>query len=244
MKKLFTLTLILCILVTGLGVRTNAQETVAEDEDNSVLSINVIENAFWEKLEGLNYPVRTKEDEYLTWLISGISEPTSTIPAFGDLPYISYSMGGLREEDIDVDRFIYKCQRIIDLYNHTHDLQLTMKADFSTSSKMLGIDVRSENPDFIENMVVLTGQLAHVKERTIYWESAQNYGSGKNGVTDTRVVQVNGVAYLDENGEVQSSYYGKTPRQIEMWATRMLHICTEDTDLGWVYPTQLTCIDE
>ena len=239
MKKLFT-QLILCILVSGLGVRTNAQETV--EEDNSYLTIEVIENSFWDKLESFNYPVKTKEDEYLTWLIDGIREPTNTIPAFGDLPYISLGIGGFREEEIDFERFIYKCQRIIDLYNHTHDLQLMMKASI-TCSEMLQIDVQSKKPDFIENMVILTGQLAHVKE-TMYWESAQNYGSGKNGVTETRVVQVNGAAYLDENGEVQSSYYGKTPKQIEMWAPRMLHICTEDTDLGWVYPTQLTCIDE
>ena len=240
MKKLFTL-LILCIFVNNFEVRTNAQETA--EEDNSYLTIEVIENAFWDKLESFNYPVKTKEDEYLTMLIDGIREPTNTIPAFGDLPYISLGIGGFREEEIDFDRFAYKCQRIIDLYNHTHNLQLTMEVSM-TSSRLLQIEVNSENPDFIDNMVILTGQLAHVKEETKYWESAQNYGSGKYGVTKARVVQVNGVAYLNENREVQSSYYGKTPRQIERWAPRMLHICIEDTDLGWVYPTQLTSIDE
>ena len=58
MKKLFTLTFILCILVTGLGVRTNAQETAEEDE--SYLTIEVIENSFWEELESCKYPQITK----------------------------------------------------------------------------------------------------------------------------------------------------------------------------------------
>lgn len=243
MKKLFTLTFILSILVTTLGVRANAQETMAEDEnDNSYLTIEVIENSFWEELESFKYPKITKEDEYLNWLIDGICEPKITIPAFGDIPYINFGLG-LRKEKINLDRFVYKCQRIIDLYNHTHDLQLTMKIKV-LSSESLQIDVKQEKPEFIENMVTLTGQLAHVKEDTIYWESAQYFGSGKNGITKTKVVQVNGVAYLDENGDVVSSYYGTAPEQIERWALRMLHICTEEGDLGWVYPTQLTCIDE
>ena len=105
--------------------------------------------------------------------------------------------------------------------------------------------IQSEIPDYIKDMVTLTGQLAHVNKDTIYWEYAQNFGSGRNGViAETKVVQVNGVAYLDENGQVVSSYYGTTPKQIEKTAPRMLHIYTEEGDLGWVYPTQLTCIDE
>lgn len=241
MKKLFTLTFILCILVTGLGVRTNAQETAEEDE--SYLTIEVIENSFWEELESCKYPQITKEDEYLNWLIDGICKPRITIPAFGDIPYINFGIGGIREDEVDIKRFAYKCRRIVDLYNHTHDLELTMKTKVLSSGR-LQIDVEQEKPDFIKNMVTMTGQMAHVKEDTIYWESAQSFGSGKNGITKARVVQVNGVAYLDENGDVVSSYYGTAPEQIERWALRMLHISTEEGDLGWVYPTQLTCIEE
>ena len=241
MKKLFTLALIFCIFVTGLGVRVNAQETAEEDE--SYLTIEVIENSFWEELESCKYPQITKEDEYLIWLIEEIREP-HVIPAFGDLNVISARIREIKEDEVDIDRLLYKCQRIVDLYNFTHDLQLKIEKKKFTPLKS-EILIQSEIPDYIKYLVTMTGQLAHVKADTVYWECAQNFGSGISGVIEeTRVVQVNGVAYLDENGEVISSYYGTTPQQIEKTAERMLHICIGDTDLGWVYPTQLTCIDE
>lgn len=237
MKKML-MVLIISLFVTGMSVRVNAQEAT----DSGYLTIEVIEEAFWDKLEGFDYPINTKEDEYLTWLIRGISKP-STIPAFGNLPYINYSMGGFKTEEIDIERFTLKCQSVINLYNHTHDLQLEMKPTM-TSSQIFGIDVKSKDPDYIENMVIMTGEIAHVKEGTVYWESAKNYGSGEHAVTKARVVQVNGVAYLNDNGQIMSSYYGKTPVQIERWTPRMLHISTVEKDLGWVYPTQLTSFDE
>ena len=241
MKKLFTTLLVLVILMASMSTRINAQET---PEDQSYLTIELIENSFWETLESCDYPQATKEDEYLTWLIEGIREP-NTIPAFGYYPFINLGIGGFINEDFDFDRFTDKCRKVIELYNHTHDLQLTMKSE-TISSNTFVITVKSEDPDFIENMVTLSGQLAHVKEETIYWETSRHFGSGRSGKFEkTRVVQVNGVAYLDENGEVLSFFYGTTPRNIEIWAKRMLHICTEEgEDLGWVYPTQLTCIDE
>ena len=245
MKKLFTTMLVLFILTTSIGIRTNAQENMQDDE--SYLTVEVIEHSFWEELESCKYPQISKEDEYISWLIRGIGKP-HTIPAFGDCPFISLVIGGFKNEDIDFDRFTYKCQRVVDLYNHTHNLQITMTSEI-TSSNRLGITVRSEDPDFIKNMVTISGQLAHVKEDTRYWESSQYYGTGKSGVIKApQVVLVNGVAYLNEEGEVISSYYGTAPKNIERWAPRMLHISVDmeegRKDLGWVYPTQLTCIDE
>ena len=247
MKKMFTSLLILFICVSSIGTRINAQEQQNMQEDESYLTIEVIENSFWETLEKLEFPKITKEDEYLTWLIWGIHEPTATIPAFGGVPYINLRIGEFKEEYINFDRFIYKCQRVVELYNHTHDLQITMTSDISNS--MLGIDVESQMPDFIENMVTITGQLAHVKKGTIYWESSKNFGSGKSGVIEeTQPVIVTGVAYLNEDGSIISSYYGTDPKSIERWARRMIHLSVimEDgkiMDLGWVYPTQLTCIE-
>ncbi len=243
MKKLFTLLLVFFICMNSMEIRTNAQEQENAQEDESYLTVEVIENSFWEELESCKYPQKTKEDEYLTWLIEGIRKPTATITAFGEFPYINLWIGGLKEEDIDFDRFIYKCSLVIDLYNHSHDMELTMISDISDS--MLGIDVESKNPKFIDNMVTVVGELAFVEKDTIYWESSQHFGSGKSGmIEETKKVYVNGVAYLDKNGEIISSYYGTDPKQIEIWAPRMLHICTEGIDLGWIYPTQIAGIDK
>ena len=239
MKKLFTsILLILFICVNSIGIRANAQEP-----DESYLTVEVIEHSFWEELESNKYPQKTKEDVYLTWLIEGIRKPTATITAFGEFPYINLWIGGLKEEDIDFDRFIYKCHRVIELYNHTHDLQLTMISDISDS--VLGIGVESKNPKFIDNMVSVVGELTFVEKDTVYWESSQHFGSGRSGrIKQTTKVYVNGVAYLDKNGDIISSYYGTDPKQIETWAPRMLHICTEGRDLGWIYPAQIASIEQ
>ena len=240
MKKIFTLLLLFCcILATS---RTTYAEDHENEEDKSYLTIEKLEKCYWEQLEALKFPIITDEDKNLYLLIDGIREPTATRPAFGNTPYINMNLWiGVKDEYID--RFIYKCKRVVDLYNYTHDLQLTMTSE--TTDSMLIICVKSQEPDFIKHMVTINGELAYVKKDTIFWECAQNFGSGESGVIEeTRVVQVNGVAYLDENGQVVSSYYGTAPKQIERITLRMFHICTEGEDLGWVYPTQLTCIDE
>lgn len=104
------------------------------------------------------------------------------------------------------------------------------------------------NPGYHENSVTYIGQLAHIELGTIYWESSQNFGSGKSGVVsskniyipDSCLVTVNGVAYLDDNGNIISSSYGTT-QKIEFRRKHMLHICANGIDLGWVCPYWLKC---
>lgn len=102
------------------------------------------------------------------------------------------------------------------------------------------------------------GQVVTVKEGTTYWETSLGTGrnnmvtANNNYVPQDRVVTLNAVSYLYENGEIESSFYRtfeklqqKNPNvKIENWKRFMVHICTESTDLGWVYPENLNWYNE
>jgi len=175
-------------------------------------------------------------------LIRGINYQKQ-ISTYPDFYYVSYGTGEIKEDDINLERLMLKFELIIEQYNRAHDIQLTIeKLNYPNHSKW--VMIQSEKPDYIKYMVIMTGSLAHVKSDTKYWESAQNFGAGKNGrISDAMTVKVNAVAYLNEYGEIIHSFYGNTPHRIKTMERRMLHICTEKgEDLGWVYPNQLTSI--
>lgn len=266
MKKLFAFTLTLSILLSSFTVRAedttlntenvptesetsvNVQETEIV-EDNSTLTIDVIEELFWEELVNKSQSITSEEDKYVSWLINGIDN-TQTIPAYHDTCYVKYGIGGIALEKVDYDRLMQKFQRVIDLYNYYHDLQLEITPKILNELYMQ-VDVNSTNLEYLENPVTCVGQLAHLELRSsigvVYWESSQNFGSGKHGmatinnayIPNDLVVTVNGVAYLDDYGNIISSSYGTT-QEIEIWKKRMIHISANGIDLGWVYPTNLT----
>jgi len=46
--------------------------------------------------------------------------------------------------------------------------------------------------------------------------------------------------------KVSITYYSnQSDKEIEPWCAQMLHVCTEENvDLGWVYPENLTKIEQ
>lgn len=118
------------------------------------------------------------------------------------------------------------------------------------------VDIKSTNLADLEKPVTEIGQLTVVKQDTTYWETSQNFGTGRNNIVTAdniyvpqdRVVTVNAVSYLDENGNIKSSFYRtfdqlqqQSPNvQVEICQQCMVHICTDTTDLGWVSPENLT----
>lgn len=264
MKKLFALTLTLSILLFGFTVRAenttlSAENTLSESEvsidlqkteeveDNSTLTIDVIEDLFWEELVNKSQSITSEEDKFVSLLINGINK---TLPGYDDTYYVYYGMGGIPLDKVNYERLMQKLQRVIDLYNQYHDLQIEITPKILNEYYMQ-VDAKSTNLYYLENPVTRVGQLAHLELRdstgVYYWESSQNFGSGKHGMASMNnahipndlVVTVNGVAYLDDNGNIISSSYGTT-QEIEFWEKRMLHISANGIDLGWVYPTNLT----
>jgi len=98
-----------------------------------------------------------------------------------------------------------------------------------------------------------------VEENATYWESSEKGGSGKHNnvtaenpyISEDRVITINGISYLDEDGKILFSTYveykdmqgAQAPKILEMpegTTKRMYHICTGETDLGWIDIDQVT----
>ena len=269
MKKLFAFTLILSILLCSFIVRAgettlnaensltesetsvNVQETETVEDNSTFLTSEWFAELFLEESANKSQSITSEEDKYVSELSNGINK-TQTMPAYHDTCYVRYIIGGIALEKVDYDRLMQKFQRVIDRYNqyHDEDLQLEITPKILNEHNMQ-VEVNSANLKYLGNPVTCMGQLAHLELRSsigvVYWESSQNFGSGKHGlatinnayIPNDLVVTVNGVAYLDDYGNIISSFYGTTQR-IEIWKKRMIHISANGIDLGWVYPTNLT----
>lgn len=200
--------------------------------------------------------IENKEDFYVVLMIDAISE-TNTIPIYHNEEYIKTGVGGIRLKEIDSNRLMLKYRAIIDIYNASNKLQLIFEP-IMLDGECMQVDVNSTNVFYLEHLATKLGQHVTLKPNTKYWESAWNDGSGKFGVaTDTNmyipedgVVTVNGVAYFDETRtNVLESYYvpynelGGHEINIKYYECRMIHICTETTDLGWVYAEDLLTVE-
>lgn len=253
MKNLFAIVLMLLAapLSTFGSTTTSATETLEThsqvmsstatlEEDTSTLTVEFIKNSTWDRLLSQDNFIKTEEDKYLNWLIEHIQKPLFT-PVYSQ-QYISFSIGGIRLEDIDTIRFCEKVHQVVALYNSSNSLQLKTNVEFYENS--LSIECKSSNLDYLENPVTATKKTAHVRADTVYWESSENFGSGKSGmISGGSLVTVNGVSYLDDNGNILSSYYD-VPTEIDIWEKRMLHISLNGINLGWVDPTYLTEVVE
>lgn len=243
MKKVFTIFaafVMLTFLLPVVNARAEeANPNTINDVDTSSLTLEYIEDSFWEVLV-VHEKTRTEEDRYSHWLIAGINE-RNVIHIYGDEPYVSYSIGGIELEKVNYDRLIKKFQRIIDLYNYTHPLELIMVEE-KLNERYAQVTVKSTNLEYIENPVCHIGDMAKVRtENLTYWESAQYWGSGSSGVINkviTPTVKVDGVAYLSDDGEVTEIDFN-IENNIKIWKRRMLHISIDEEVLGWVYSTDL-----
>ena len=243
---------------------TDSIET-KEVEDGKLTLELIQQMSSWEELVNTTLPIsdiswnniENKEDFYCVMLIESINK-RMTVPVYHDEEYISCGLGGISLKKIDYTRLMQKYQEIIDIYNASNNLQVVWETKILNEDYMQ-VNIKSTNVIDIEHPVTQVGQKAILKNRAIYWESAFNDGSGKYGVaTDTNhyipedyIVTVNGFAYYsDENRTtISESYYapydelGEKECDIKLWEFRMVHICTETTDLGWVYAEDVVGID-
>lgn len=230
------------------------------------LTLDVIENwsGSWEEfvnmtlpLEPINYAIiENVEDQYCVMLIRGINRKMS-LPIYHDKEYVSLGLGGLRVKEVQLSRLLTKFHSIINLYNATNEFQLVWEPKM-LSEEILQVDVNSTNVERVEHPAQFIGQKVQLRKGALYWESSWNDGSGKYGmatdgnsfIPEDYIVTVNGCSYLDENWtNVTESYYtpynmlGTQGLSIQTSKRRLLHICTETADLGWVYAEDVTRID-
>ena len=247
MKKFFAVLLVVILLFSS-----NTMVWAAElNKEAETLTMDFFENeSSWDELVNTvdNIAVAANDEEwYCCWIINGIRHP-QIIPIFHNEPYLSKSYGGIRIKDINQQQFLEKLDYIFNIYNASNHLYLKWKYTV-LNEYFMQVDIKSLNAD--QGSATYLGQKVLLKEGSIYWESPEHDGSGKYGVINEmntyipadRKVLVNGfVYYTNETREtISKTFY--TPFEqlsnstlgINQGKYRMLHICTAETDLGWVW---------
>lgn len=254
MKKLFAIVFIMFFLLTSFNAQAEAADTNPNLDGKITLEF-LNQMSSWEELVNTALPIwensynniENKEDFYCIMLIKSIDAPMM-LPIYHNEEYIKVGFGGIKLKEIDEDRLFLKYQQIINIYNVSNELQLVLESKILSENNMQ-FYVYSTNVIECENLATEVGQLVKLKAGTNYWESCYNNGSGNhNVISEDCVVTVNGVAYMDENWtNVVESYYKPydelVEQEIVISKRRMLHVCTESTDLGWVYAEDALRVD-
>lgn len=244
MKKIFALvTIVLAVILSSFTANAEVKSASKEAADDSTLTLEVIEELSWKELVDKAQYVSSEEDQYIKWLVINIGK-RNMIPEYHNTEYIKCSVSGISTDGIESRRLTRKCEEVINLYNSSHSLELIL--DISYKNSRLNIKIKSKNLKYLEHPVTQVGQSAKIELGALYWQSSQSFGSGKYGIVskenrnipDNYIVTVDGVAYLDDNGNILSAEFGNNSK-IELFNKRMLHISADGSDLGWVYPTHL-----
>ena len=238
------------------SLNTSAEIDKQKELKDGKLTLEFLEKiSSWKELVNTTLPIsdnydniENKEDYYSVMLIRSLTK-TRRIYIYHDAKYVKATLGGINLKQIDYDRLMKKFQAIINIYNASNELQLVWESKI-LSENYMQVDVKSTNLIAFDYPAGIVGQQVVLKADSIYWESAWNDGSSRFGIAtddncyipEDHIVTDNGVAYLDKNrANVIKSYYkpyaelGEDEIDINFWKFRMLHICTETTDLGWVY---------
>lgn len=242
-------------------ITISSEEYFTEDADENgkadeqeVFTTECLRNSSWEKLTKMaETPKSSGDDEAIRKLIIQLNRKRELL---------SYNME-YREAKVRL-----KCDTVEQYYDQFEKIDLVTKkykkdcgVELKTYNKSV-VEAMMEEEDFIDVYVVSKnydrlmkspdkiGADGFVDRGATIWESAENEGSGKSKKLESeKSIKVNGVAYLDENGEVTSSYYVKGTEdnleehsdiEIGLKKKRMLHVCTYDgSDLGWVEPNKV-----
>ncbi len=232
----------------------NENETEIQEVEDGELTLELLQRTnSWEELVNTTLPIsdqgwkkiKNREDYYCVMLIESINKKMIA-HIYHDQEYISVGLGGIKCKEIDCDRLLHKYKEIIRIYNESNKLQLVWETK-PLSFDCIQINIESTNVAELERPATMIGQKVVVKEGTVYWQSADNDGTGNFGVItdDDCVATVNGVAYYTDKNctKIEECIYStfnelgeKEDVYIETYKFRMLHICTKNSDLGWVYP--------
>lgn len=263
MKKTLMVVLSLLVVFLNFGTIAKAMPTEKEPKTEFRLSAEAVEEgditaellkgfSSWKELYDELVPMQYKgpkhynsyEDWHLVNIMDGISR-TMTVPVYHNMEYTSFNYGGLDLKEVSYDRFMNKVHDIIDVYNKdaAEERKLVMDTRV-TNSQFLSVELKSQNTLFTPATQI--GQRVKLKKGTKYWESAYGDGSGKYGILSEDIeCNVTGYAYLDENREnIIESYVGDEKKDIFPWENRLVHISTDNTDLGWVWAEECDVQEE
>lgn len=248
MKKFMFAVIMVFFFLLSTTTLVRAAELNKEAE---TLTMDFFKNvSSWEELLTTvdNIDVATDDEEwYCCWIINGIRH-SQIKPIYHNQQYISKIYGGIRIKDINKEQFLKKLDYIFNIYNASNHLYLKWKHTV-LNEYFMQVDIKSLNAD--QGSATYLGQKVLLKEGSIYWESPEHDGTGRFGIVNEtnpyipadRKVLVNGfVYYTNERREsiLKNSYcpfkeLANSRLGINQGKYRMIHICTAETDLGWVW---------
>ena len=134
-----------------------------------------------------------------------------------------------------------KCDKILELYNASNSPKAYLY--YNTAGDEHQVYLYSYPYWITYTRPGKIGDTVFVRTGARYWQSCKSDGSRDYGVItsyNSDVFTINGIAYLDDDrSTVVSKYYApygeKLDIKIQYDKPVMLHICTSDTDYGWVY---------
>ena len=149
--------------------------------------------------------------------------------------------GSLGSEERKLDEQRFKYDKIVELYNASNSPKAYLH--YNAIGNQYQVLLYSYPYWITYTRPGKVGEAVFVRTGARYWQSCKNDGSGDYGVItpdNSGVFTINGIAYLDdERSTVVSKYYApygeKLDVEIQYDKPLMLHICTPDTDYGWVY---------
>ena len=262
MKKIIAVLGIVFMLSSTLAVQAEVT-TSSNPIPDGRLTLEVLHQMeSWEELYNAVHPIsedvlatiESNEDYYCVLLIEEINQ-RKTIPYSHDEEYVS-SFLDIDLNKIELNRFIPKVAEIISVYNNSNDLHLVWE-HWPLNKDYMQIYVDSVNA--LTRPATKVGQKVFLKDRTVFWESAQYDGFGKHEkitgnscVPKDCIVIVNGYAYYEDATRrvISENYYVPFDEltmqepEISHKHPRMYHVCTEDTDLGWVHVEDIICVSE
>lgn len=226
-----------------------------------LVTIEYIESLSWEKIRSHYKEIFNNGDDlYIQKVITYINRDENFDSKKQDLVYVN---GQVYLEDTDYDTMCKKIQAVVDSYNVANEIKIKLytRAYDNEPGHMQVIILSSNYP------ATYVGQTVEIKWGAIFYEKSKNFGEGNWNTTfcidyegygfgipefipEDYTVIINGISYLDDNGNIISRYY-KTFEEIKVQNIRipidtgkcyMLHVCTSKGDLGWLVPEAVKAI--
>lgn len=245
--------------IEAAHVRSNSVKNV--ERENGLVTIEYLEILSWNEIsENYKNLFTCGDDLYLKNVIMRIDRDDDF-----DIKnsYILSRNGLVYLTDTTYDIMCQKLQIIIDKYNAVNEIQIKLYTEqYDDKPGHMNITLLSSN-----NPATYVGEFVKLTWGALLHESSQNFGSGNSSKTfyidcarycfasfsfipEDYIVLVNGISYLDDNGNIISSKYITFDEvisqniniPIDFGKNYMLHICTNQTDLGWIVPEDVKSI--
>ena len=238
MKKLIASMLMFVFIMSFSVLNANALtpdiDINSSNSDKSTFTVERLINMTWDELVSIapNASTNTEDDQLVVHAVNMLLDPQSNNQTL-------YYHFGMAVSDIS-DQTKQKAICVALLFDAANSQDQLDVIPWETEAGNLFFT--SLNTKLLTNYVQVIGQYGMVAPDSLYWESSKNYGSLNHGtisqdnpyLLSSHLVKVDGVSYLDEEGEIESFSF-EEGLEIDTSKSPMVHIISaKGFDLGWI----------